>query len=755
MWTSLGTASEPTYPTGASSCGSKSRFWVLAGGAALGVFLLGFLIGWLSNSADQLPATGSTEKMKKSFMVELNAENIKQFLRNFTRRPHLAGTPENLCLAEQIRAQWEEFGLDSVQLAPYEVLLSYPNETNPNYISIVDEQGQEIFNTSLFEEPPPGYKDIGDIVPPYNSFSAQGTPEGDLVYVNYGSIEDFHRLERDMGINCSGKIVIARYGKIFRGNKVKNAELAGAKGVILYSDPADSCAPGVEPFPVGWNLPGGGVQRGNVIILNGAGDALTPGYPAKEYIYRYDEMEAVPLKIPVHPIGYRDAEQLLKEMGGPPPPDDSWKGNLSVPYNLGPGFIGNSSKSKVKMHIHSFKKVARIYNVIGTIQGAVEPDRYVILGGHRDSWVFGGIDPQSGAAVVHEIVRSFGKLKQQGWRPRRTVMFASWDAEEFGLIGSTEWAEEHVKILQQRGVAYINADSSIEGNYTLRVDCTPLMYSLVYNLTKEIPSPDKGFEGKSLYESWYEKNPSAEHKGVPRINKLGSGNDFEVFFQRLGIASGRARYTKNWKVDKYSSYPVYHSVYDTYELVERFYDPTFKNHLAVAQVRGGLVFELADSLVIPFDCRDYAMALSSYVQVISNLTLKYQAALTTYNVSLDSLFSAVKNFSEAANDFHRRQQQLDTNNPIAVRSWNDQLMFLERAFIDPLGLPGRPFYRHIIFAPNSHNKYAGISFPGIYDALFDITNAGDQHKAWEEVKRQISIAAFTVEAAAETLKEPA
>ncbi|XP_066467135.1 glutamate carboxypeptidase 2-like, partial [Tiliqua scincoides] len=281
MWTSLGTASEPTYPTGASSCGSKSRFWVLAGGAALGVFLLGFLIGWLSNSADQLPATGSTEKMKKSFMVELNAENIKQFLRNFTRRPHLAGTPENLCLAEQIRAQWEEFGLDSVQLAPYEVLLSYPNETNPNYISIVDEQGQEIFNTSLFEEPPPGYKDIGDIVPPYNSFSAQGTPEGDLVYVNYGSIEDFHRLERDMGINCSGKIVIARYGKIFRGNKVKNAELAGAKGVILYSDPADSCAPGVEPFPVGWNLPGGGVQRGNVIILNGAGDALTPGYPAK------------------------------------------------------------------------------------------------------------------------------------------------------------------------------------------------------------------------------------------------------------------------------------------------------------------------------------------------------------------------------------------------------------------------------------------------------------------------------------------
>ncbi|XP_053169108.1 glutamate carboxypeptidase 2-like isoform X2 [Hemicordylus capensis] len=715
MWTSLQAAHEPTFLR-SSRCGSRSRFWTLAVGAAVGIFLLGFLIGWMSKPWDQLPAMGSNEKTKKSFMMEMKAENIKQFLYNFTRRPHLAGTQENLRLAEQIQAQWKEFGLDSVQLAPYEVLLSYPNGTNPNYISIIDEQGHEIFNTSLFEPPPPGYEDIQDIVPPYNSFSAQGTPEGDLVYVNYGSIEDFHRLEREMGINCSGKIVIARYGKIFRGNKVRNAEQAGAKGVILYSDPADSCAPGVDPYPQGWNLPGGGAQRGNVIFLNGAGDALTPGYPAKDYTYRYDDSEVVGiLKIPVHPIGYHDAEQLLRDMGGPAPPDDSWKGNLSVPYNIGPGFKGTASKRKVKMHIHSFKKMAKIYNVIGTLRGATEP----------------------------------------GWRPRRTVIFASWDAEEFGLIGSTEWAEEHVKILQERGVAYINADSSIEGNYTLRVECTPLMYSLVYNLTKEISSPDKGFEGKSLYESWYEKSPSTEHKDVPSIGKLGSGNDFEVFFQRLGVASGRARYTKNWKVDRYSSYPVYHSVYETYEIVERFYDPTFKNHLAVAQVRGGLVFEMADSLVIPFDCRDYAKALKSYIQVINNMTLKHQTALATYSISLDPLFSAANNFSKAADDFHQRLLKLDTNNPIAVRSLNDQLMFLERAFIDPLGLPDRPFYRHIIFAPNSHNKYAGVSFPGIYDAMFDIASKADQRKAWREVKRQISIAAFTVAAAAETLKETA
>uniref|UniRef100_A0A8C0G0H0 Glutamate carboxypeptidase 2 n=1 Tax=Bubo bubo TaxID=30461 RepID=A0A8C0G0H0_BUBBB len=711
---------------------------------------------WFAKPTEKKTSVSPHEDMKAAFMTEMKAENIKQFLYNFTQLPHLAGTKENLHLAQQVHAEWKEFGLDSVQLVHYDVLLSYPDDTKPNYISIIDEHGNEIFNTSLSEPPPPGYETVRDVVPPYSAFSAQGMPEGELVYVNYGRTEDFFKLEREMGINCTGKIVIARYGKIFRGNKVKNAELAGAKGVILYSDPADYCAPGVDPYPNGWNLPGGGAQRGNVLNLNGAGDPLTPGYPAKEYTYRLDKASGVGLpKIPVHPIGYHDAELLLRNMGGYAPPHSSWKGNLNVSYNVGPGFTTNYSTRKVKMHIHSNNEVRRIYNVIGTIRGTVEPDRYVILGGHRDSWIFGGIDPQSGAAVVHEIVRSFGKLKRKGWRPRRTVIFASWDAEEFGLLGSTEWAEENAKVLQARGVAYINADSSIEGNYTLRVDCTPLMYRLVYSLTKEIPSPDEGFEGKSLYESWYKKNPSSEYKEVPRINKLGSGNDFEVFFQRLGIASGRARYSKNLNVEKYSSYPVYHTVYETYEIVERFYDPTFKNHLTVAQVRGGLVFELANSVVLPFDCRDYASAVSNYAHIIYNLSRNHEEELATYNVSFDALFSAVENFTEVAASFHDRLQQINTNNLLAVRSLNDQLMLLERAFIDPLGLPGRPFYRHVIFAPSSHNKYAGESFPGIYDAMFDIKNKADQHEAWEEVKKQISIAAFTVQAAAETLKEVA
>uniref|UniRef100_A0A673HX30 Glutamate carboxypeptidase 2-like n=1 Tax=Sinocyclocheilus rhinocerous TaxID=307959 RepID=A0A673HX30_9TELE len=661
--------------------------------------------GWFAR-----PTTVNHRHASKSFLHdfldEMQAENIKHHLRKFTRLPHLAGSQQNLDLAKQIRAEWMEFGLDSVELVPYDVLLSYPNKTNPNYISIVDHLGNEIFNTSLAEPVPEGYEDVTDIVPPYSAFSAKGQPEDELVYVNYGRTEDFFKLERELGINCSGKIVIARYGKIFRGNKVKNAMLAGAKGIVLFSDPADYCADGVEPYPDGWNLPGGGAQRGNVLNLNGAGDPLTPGYPAKEYTYRSSLEDAVGLpKIPVHPIGYHDAVHLLH---------------------------------KVRMNIHTNNQVTRIYNVIGWIRGAVEPDRYVILGGHRDAWVFGGIDPVSGAAVVHESVRAAGKLMKKGWRPRRTLIFASWDAEEFGLLGSTEWAEDHARVLQERAVAYINADSAIEGMYTLRVDCTPSLHTLVYDITKKVSSPEEGEEGMTLYQSWHKRDNSTE-RDAPWISKLGSGSDFEAYFIRLGIASGRARYTKNRKTERYSSYPVYHSVYETYEIVERFYDPSFRRLEAVARVRGGLIFSLADSPVLPLDCVEYAMSLTKYANSIYQLALKHPAAMEQYSVSFDSLFSAVENFTVAAQDFHQHQ-------------FKYYLCLITCFFFVRVCLFSLVSSRHIIFAPSSHNKYAGESFPGIYDALFDIENAVDPQEAWDEVKRQISIAAFTVNTAAETLK---
>ncbi|XP_017286527.1 N-acetylated-alpha-linked acidic dipeptidase 2 isoform X1 [Kryptolebias marmoratus] len=728
-------------------------WWILV---VTALFFLGFIIGWFAK-----PSHANSEKHKdvnkylKEFLDEMQTDRIREHLRKLTQLPHLAGTEQNLKYAEQIQKEWLEFGLDSVEMVPYDILLSYPNKSQPNYISVVDHHGSEVFNTSLAEPIPPGYEDVSNIVPPYSAFSAKGQPEGDLVYVNYGRTEDFFQLEREMGINVTGRIVIVRYGKIFRGNKVKNAILAGAKGIIMFSDPADYWAAGVQPYPDGWNLPGRGAQRGNVLNLNGAGDPLTPGYPAKEYTYRLSLEEGVGLpSIPVHPIGFHDAVHLLKNMGGPIPPNN-WKGALNVSYRIGPGFIEDLKSHKVRMNIHTNNQVTRVYNVIGKIRGALEPDRYVILGGHRDAWVFGGIDPMSGAAVVHETVRSAGRLLGKGWRPRRTIIFASWDAEEFGLLGSTEWAEDNARLLQERAVAYINADSAIEGMYTLRVDCTPSLHTLVYDLTKQIVSPEEGEEGVSLYESWHKRDKWTNDRDAPRISKLGSGSDFEAYFIRLGIAAGRARYTKNKKTERYSSYPVYHTVYETFEIVEKFYDPSFRRLRAVAQVRGGLIYLLADSELLPLDANEYAHSLRSYAQIIAGVAQRNPDQMELYKVSFDSLFSAVQNFTIAAKGFHERLQTLNREDPLQVRIMNDQLMYLERAFIDPLGLPGRPFYRHVIFAPSRHNKYAGESFPGIYDALFDIENSADPETSWKEVKRQISIAAFTVHAAAVTLTPPA
>ncbi|CAL8335905.1 unnamed protein product [Boreogadus saida] len=727
--------------------------WIVAVAAVL---LVGFVIGWFARpTSSHVQGDGTSSQYLRKFLDEMKASNIREHLRKFTRLPHLAGTKQNLVYAEQIREEWLSFGLDSVELVPYDVLLSYPNKSQPNYISIVDQLGNEVFNTSLAEPVPDGYEGVADIIPPYSAFSPKGQPEGELVYVNYGRTEDFFQLKREMEINVTGKIVIVRYGKIFRGNKVKNAMLAGAKGIIMFSDPADYSAVGVQPYPDGWNLPGGGAQRGNVLNLNGAGDPLTPGYPAKEYTYRSNLEDGVGLpKIPVHPIGYHDAMHLLKNMGGRLPPNN-WKGALNVSYSIGPGFTDTFRTQKVRMNIHTNNQVTRIYNVIGRIRGAQEPDRYVILGGHRDAWVFGGIDPMSGAAVVHETVRSAGKLLSNGWRPRRTIIFASWDAEEFGLLGSTEWAEDNAKLLQERAVAYINADSAIEGMYTLRVDCTPSLHTLVYDLTKQIASPEEGEEGVSLYDSWHKRDNWTSDRDAPRISKLGSGSDFEAYFIRLGIAAGRARYTKDRKTERYSSYPVYHSVYETFELVERFYDPTFRRLQAVAQVRGGLIFRLADSQLLPLDANEYAGSLRRYVLSIAGRAEKHPEEMKMYGVTFDALFSAEENFTIAARDFHVRLRNLNRADSLQVRMVNDQLMYLERAFIDPLGLPDRPFYRHLVFAPSSHNKYAGESFPGIYDALFDIESSANQQQAWQEVKRQISIAAFTVHAAAMTLTQPA
>ncbi|KAJ3590311.1 hypothetical protein NHX12_008264 [Muraenolepis orangiensis] len=646
------------------------------------VFLVGFVIGWFARpTSSGVPQDdSSSSRYLRTFLDEMKAESIRDHLRRFTRLPHLAGTRQNLVYAEQIKEEWLGFGLDSVELVPYDVLLSYPNKSQPNYISIVDRLGNEVFNTSLAEPVPAGYEGVADI--------------GELVYVNYGRTEDFFQMERQMGINVTGKIVMVRYGKIFRGNKVKNAMLAGAKGIILFSDPADYSAVGVLPYPDGWNLPGGGAQRGNVLNLNGAGDPLTPGYPAKE--------DGVGLpKIPVHPIGYHDAMHLLRNMGGTIPPDD-WKGALNVSYRMGPGFTDAFKTQRVRMHIHTNSQTA------------------------TSSW---------GGTVTPGCLAASTRCPERPWSTKQSGVLGSCSAAVGGL-GELSY----LPVGTQRSLDCWDQQNGLRTMpscmYTLRVDCTPSLHTLVYDLTKQILSPEDGEEGMSLYESWHKRDNWTSDRDAPRISKLGSGSDFEAYFIRLGIAAGRARYTKNRKTERYSSYPVYHSVYETFEIVERFYDPAFRRLRAVAQVRGGLIFRLADSQLLPLDADEYAGSLRKYALSIAQRAQKHPEEMNTYGVTFDALFSAVDNFTVAARDFHVRLQELNRADSLQVRIVNDQLM-------------------HLIFAPSSHNKYAGESFPGIYDALFDIEHSANQQQAWQEVRRQISIAAFTVHAAAMTLTPPA
>lgn len=405
------------------------------------------------------------------------------------------------------------------------------------------------------------------------------------MYVNYGRVEDFVNVTRL--INITGCICIARYGKIFRGNKATLAERFGCSGLILYTDPADFAIHGTRTvYPDSWWLPGTGVQRGSLKLS--LGDPLTPLYPATESAYRMDvSMTDLP-RIPVQPVGYEDARVLMRNMTGREAPP-GWKGDLDIPYRLGPGY--QQSDLYVKMRVATYSQRAVTYNVVGFIEGSVEPDRYVILGNHHDAWVFGAVDPSSGTAVMLEVARAFGKMKSGGWRPRRSLVFCAWGAEEQGLIGSREWVENFGHILGHRAVAYLNVDLAIAGNYSLRGRSLPLLKDLLYEVTKSVPNPDENEirNGRpTIYDTWSnrvpEKSSGGHVTGRPLVPLLGSGSDFDPFISAVGITSLDIRYNFD-ESTRLSSYPLYHSAYETMHLVETYIDPTFKVSAAVGKIR--------------------------------------------------------------------------------------------------------------------------------------------------------------------------
>ncbi|XP_052272882.1 glutamate carboxypeptidase 2-like isoform X3 [Dreissena polymorpha] len=374
----------------------------------------------------------------------MKAENIRSNLKMLTEKPHLSGTEQNHELGRKLTEFWTEVGLDHVTLTPYKVQLSYPNETSLSYVELLDGNGNSVYKSNLTEPVLTPEENKPDVVPPFNAYSPPGNITGEIVYLNYGRVEDHLYLERNTSLTVKGKIVLVRYGKIFRGDKVRQAEKRGAIGVILFSDPDDITSGIVDKvYPDDWWLPPSGAQRGSIYL--GVGDPLTPGYPAIESAYRKKDPDEYMPGIPCHPVGYGIAVKIMEALAGIEVPID-WRGKMNVTYKFGGSF--NTNGWKAHIFVSTAPKMVTTYNAFGIIRGAVEPDRYVLVGNHRDAWVFGALDPSSGTAAMMEMSRVMGNLLKSGkWRPRRSIVFCSWGAEEYGLVGSIEWVEHYTKVL--------------------------------------------------------------------------------------------------------------------------------------------------------------------------------------------------------------------------------------------------------------------------------------------------------------------
>ncbi|KHN86959.1 Glutamate carboxypeptidase 2 -like protein [Toxocara canis] len=495
------------------------------------------------------------QSISERLMANVKGEKIRENLRLLTTLPHPAGTRANTKVAEKIADLWRKNGLADVHYVKYEVLLSYPDYDRPNRIYIINSDGETQFVS----------KGVSPVIIPeeqgapgagiqWVAYSGNGTAQGEVVYCHHGRIEDFERLHR-LGIDVKGKIALLRYGNGFRGDKVRHAQINGAIGAILYSDPAEIAKIGIQPEDVYPNtewMPLEAVQRGS--IMHGNGDPLSPLYPSKKDLYRTKTIQeakddgTLPT-IPVLPLSYNDAYQILSRMQGRAVPLD-WQGGLNITYRVGPHLSGGAT---VRIDVRSSLQTRIIRNVIGYIHGLDDPDRYVILGNHFDAWVYGSIDPNSGTAVLAEVARAITQtISETNWRPARTIMFCAWDGEEHGLIGSTEFVEQFANILSQRAVVYLNVDN-IHSNQSMFASTVPTLYQMTTDVAKRIPNPmvaEVRRGRKTVYDTWIKTFPNEIEfrPDAPRLPVPGAGSDHAAFLNILGIPVVDFTYTYSFSL---------------------------------------------------------------------------------------------------------------------------------------------------------------------------------------------------------------
>ena len=648
-----------------------------------------------------LPNSIAQKKYEKAFKQLTSPEICRQELRRLTEEPHLAGTENSYKIAQYLYNKYQEYGLD-VQIYEYEVYLPYPIEvrvemTAPtHYLAVGKEESWE-WDKDSYET---------NIVAGYNAYSPDGDVTADLIYVNRGLPDDYRQLA-EMGISVEGKIAIARYGGSYRGVKAKVAGEQGAIGLIVYSDPTDDGYMKGDVYPRGPWRSADAIQRGTVkYIFQHAGDPLTPGWASTKDAHRLPIAEATDLpQIPVAPLAYRDAAPLLKALAGPNVPE-VWQGGLPFAYHIGPG------PAKVHLKVRSEHKNRPIYNVIAKLRGVENPDQWVILGNHHDAWIYGAADPSSGTASLLEVARCLGQLAKEGYHPKRTIVFASWDAEEFGILGSAEWAEELKTELQQKAIAYLNVDIATTGQ-KFYASAVPSLKPLMREVTQAVIDPQTH---QTIYETWRQD----QENQVPRVGNLGSGSDHSPFIGHLGIPSISMGF--------YGPYGVYHAMQDNFYWMEHFGDPTFQYHVAMTQIWGILALRLAGADILPFDYAAYADELLSHLKALQN---ENKHSTITKNRP-ERLRTLLREWERIAVDFHRNLAiRLESGELTETAKINGKLQGLEQILLSESGLPLRPWFRHLAYAPGLHSGYAAVVFPGIQDAL----ETNDEAEASNQVDR--------------------
>jgi N-acetylated-alpha-linked acidic dipeptidase len=672
------------------------------------------------------PAGFSSAKARAELDIEQPAlaladpAHVQAFARKLAERPHVAGTKGDAATRDYVVKQMKSWGLKT-EVKEYEVYMPMPTETRLEMLA-PERKRFKLGEPAIPEDP-----DSADRhVPPMNAYAGSGDVTGELVYANFGLEEDFDQLERQ-GVTVRGKVVLVRYGRIYRGAKARNAEARGAAGCILYSDPSEDGFARGAVYPKGPFRPPPAVQRGS--LKNGApGDPTTPGFPSLRGVKRLPlEQVKELIKIPVVPVGYDVAGELLRALGGPTV-GDGWQGGLPFQYHIGPGPVS------VRLKIKHDAKYRAIWDTIGTIQGSEFPDDWIILGAHRDAWNNGAMDNVSGTAALMEAARVLSLLAKQGLRPRRTLLFATWDAEEWGVTGSTEWCEEMAATLSARGIAYLNLDVAASGP-TFGASASPSLNALVREVTQRVTYPGST---DSVYEAWRKGAPASEDV---RLGTLGGGSDFAGFFNHLGIPS----------VNHGFGGPggIYHSAYDTTRWMETFGDPGYRFHTAAAQIAVLLALRLANADLLPFDYVEYARTLDGF---LSDIEKTLGPDPKWKEVNSEVCRRSLVEFVEAA-EFLRKtaatalNRDLDAKMADRFQQANAALVQVERALTRPQGLEGRPWYRNVVFAADERNGYATIVLPTINEAIM----AGDVART----QREIADLAERVRAAAMKLRQAA